>query len=719
MSTKTYFNGEVIKIPGAYSAYDTSQMVTSDAYGNAKMLALVGESLGGEPGTVQFFTDPVSAKKILKGGDLLKAVQKAWKPVSGTNPGGAASIACIRTNRATSSRLDVIPADKTFKGSTLAEVVSEKATLLGRPVSSMIRNGMILDDGSVMGVLKWVSDFTAFNETVSAEQNGYFVPIKLTGKVRGEKMTIIKNGEEREDKTDMPFDSELLLRVEDSSDRFSILVDGKHVITFNFKKTSFDDEEADVWPQIRFESKDWGADTAHQIKISNGSLSETKKITIYDQTASQYETFDNLGNLFTLSYTGPEKYAAYSVEVDTITDKLYLITYIGADRDKAAEDLRIELNPNTLKSVNALVQTLEAYENYIIGAHTRYNQRIKVNELDLVDHKNIKAVPGTLAARVTAVYADMAYTLNLNSQYVKVTAVNRDYGTVENMPYTPMEGGSHGTSPSSWIEFFDMLSDFDTYYIVPLTSDVAIHAELASHIEQMSGNLGRERRGVIGGANNETVAETMQRAMDVRSDRIQVVHGGLYDYDAAGVLALYPPYILAAQHAGRAAYLNDGESATHDLYNMVMPEYKLGTTEITQLLDAGCLAFRYVLGRNGTAQSSVQLVHDLTTDIMSEDTVHTERATGALADSINMEIRNKMDSLFTGKKISQRDMESAKLAVISILQRRQLAGEIIAFKDIFITKLNTVTEVHYSIAPAEPNNFTLITAHYYSEALSA
>ena len=75
---------------------------------------------------------------------------------------------------------------------------------------------------------------------------------------------------------------------------------------------------------------------------------------------------------------------------------------------------------------------------------------------------------------------------------------------------------------------FDKLSNFDISYIVPLTSDISIHAELASHISQLSGTLGRERRGVVGGDNGETVSETLARARDLSSDRIQVVHGGLY-----------------------------------------------------------------------------------------------------------------------------------------------------------------------------------------------
>ena len=78
-----------------------------------------------------------------------------------------------------------------------------------------------------------------------------------------------------------------------------------------------------------------------------------------------------------------------------------------------------------------------------------------------------------------------------------------------------------------------------------------------------------------------------------------------------------------------------------------------------------------------------------------------------------------MDELLTGKRTSVGDLTSAKNRVISILADRKRKNHIIDYKDVYVTKTGTVTEVDYSVAPAEPNNFTLITAHYYSETISA
>ena len=50
---------------------------------------------------------------------------------------------------------------------------------------------------------------------------------------------------------------------------------------------------------------------------------------------------------------------------------------------------------------------------------------------------------------------------------------------------------------------------------------------------------------------------------------------------------------------------------------------------------------------------------------------------------------------------------------------RKKKEQIIDYKDVYVSKIGTVTTVEYSVAPAEPNNFTLITGHYYSESISA
>lgn len=589
MSQSVYFNGELLTIPGAYSTVDTGMMTTKGDNAGAKIIAFVGESSGGEPETVQFFTEPTSARKVLRSGDLLKACEKAWNPVSktksGVSLGGANMIACVRSNKATKS---------------------------------------------------------------------------------------------------------------------------SHII----KKQASDEN-----PQLKFISTDWGENTAHQIKMVNGTLNGTKKLVVYDQSNGVYENVDNIGNLFTINYKGEQPYAELNIFVDG-SKSMYFQTKVGANAGSATEDIKIKLDTLNFKSLKALILQLQSYENYVVSALNPYNNRLAVTDLDFVDKANIKLDSGQNPYRVTAIYADMQSKLSVNSHLIRLESYDKAKGEIANFDYVTLTGGTNGTSPASWVKYFDMLSNFDVTYIVPLTSDVSIHAELLSHITRLSGNLGKERRGIVGGGIAETVSETIVRARDLTSDRMQVVHGGFYDFNSNNELELYPAYILAAQHAGRVAFLEDGESATHDVYRMSAPEYKLEKDEIEQLISGGCLAFEFVLGKNGTSQSYVRLVQDLTTNTTATNTIHTERATGALSDSINKEIRESLDELLTGKRISVSDLASAKNKVISILENRKRKNHIIDFKDIYLTKEGTITVVHYYVAPAEPNNFVLVTGHYYSETIT-
>lgn len=578
-----YFNGETLIIPGAYSAIDVSQMATKSDGDGAKIIAIIGECTGGVPGDINFISNPVSAKKILKSGELLTACNKAWNPVSrskeGVALGGANIIACIRTNKGT------------------------KATA-----------------------------------TVNSDQ-------------------------------------------------------------------------------LVFSSKDWNTEANQiQVKIQDGTLSNTKKIIINNQATEVYENFDNVGGAFTISYTGNKAYATLSITKNE-SNQITLVTKVGDSSETATEDIKILLDPNVIKSIRGLVARLQAYENYKVAISPYYNARLSVDSLDLVENANIKHSDGQVDYRVTNVYADLSHKLKNGSELISLESYNQEKGKINNFEYISLTGGTDGTSPASWIPFFDALTNYDITYIVPLTDDPVVHAELMAHVDAMSGSKGRERRMIIGGGVGESLNDTIERAKAFVNARAQVVHGGFYDYDGAN-LVLYPPYILAAQHAGRCAFLEDGETATHDVYRMASPEYKLETDEIEELLKAGCLAFEFVLGDNSLSSSFVRLVQDITTDTVSEDVIHTERAMGALADSLNKEIRKSLDSMFTGKRTGLGVLTSIKNRVISILFKRKLAEQIVEYKDVVVTKSGVVTYIDYSVAPAEPNNFILITAHYYSKELT-
>ena len=117
--------------------------------------------------------------------------------------------------------------------SAVAEVPGQAETYLGKQISALVsEDTSILADGTVMGGLKYVTDFTAFNGSEPDEQEGNYMPVKL--KITGKKMTLKKNGVAGPDKQNMDFDPELLFRVGEKTDTFTVEVDGREIITLNF-----------------------------------------------------------------------------------------------------------------------------------------------------------------------------------------------------------------------------------------------------------------------------------------------------------------------------------------------------------------------------------------------------------------------------------------------------------------------------------------------------
>ena len=698
-STKgVYFNGKLITLPGAYSTVESS-MTTTRAGAQAKVLALMGECTGGEPGVVQFFSEPNVAKRVLKSGDLLMAAQKAWNPVSrtkqGVELGGAFTIACIRTNEATKGRSEVRNA--------------------GEPVPASMESFATVGDNTTGG-LSLSGTYTGTEEKT--------IEVVISG-----------DGEGAAALADMKYNWHFSGGADKMTDPVAMTTDpialeDGIIITFsegNF--TAGDMFTINAKPAaasngdkiFEIQSKDWGLDAnAIQHKMDDGTTKGTKKLTLFNSQTDAYEVYDNLGGLFSVKYTGEQPYAAITVVVDKKGKATRLQTFIGADEATAIMDLDIELTLKSFKNIKALCNYIAGYEGYETTLFTAYSYSLSVQDIDPMDKASI--IPENeddVGTPVTAVMCDLQKTLALQSQMCEVPAITRTIMQYDNYPYTALTGGSEGESPNSWIKYLDMLAAFNITYLVPLTDDLSIIAECREHVEHMSDDMGREQRMMCGRGNGLTVELAISDALRLGSDRVQYIFPGMYDQNNDGEIELYPAYILAAQHAGRAAFLPDGEAATHDYYRMTGIEYELSPDDITRLLNAGVVTFEFVVAENVYDSAAVRLVQDITTHTSDLDPLYVERAIGITADMLNKDIRKELDDLLVGKRTVSATLTTARNAVLTILKKRVKDEIIVAYKDVNVYKENGAVWVDYSVAPSEPTNFVLIRSHFYSEQLSA
>lgn len=683
------FDGKSFTNPGVYSAIKSS-MTYSKSNTGSKIIGLIGESTGGEPDKVHFFSTPAEAKKVLKSGELLKACQKAWNPVSKTKEGlelgGADIIACIRSNRATQAK---------------------------KPMYATVAEATVGD------VIESVSDDTTGSVAITGNYTGskiatYVIEVTDGGAITGDTVGIKYSYGTTAEKS--PIGANITTKttqIPDSGLTISF-TEGNYVIGDCFYVSVTPAVDANTATHA-YVSKDYGKDNNKiQVKVEDGTLTGTKKVTVFDVKSDTYEVYDNLGFAFSIVYTGDKAYSSLSIMTDGNGKAIRLQTRIGASKESSYVDIDVELDKTSFKTIRALVRHLESYAGYKVTYNNYCNSFCNINDLDRVNSVNIKAQSYT----VTQLMADIQTRLSNDSSFVNVEVYSKEVAVITNHSFVALTGGTEGKSPSSWADYFEMFGKYDIYYIVPLTSDDYIMSECLEHVKEMSDSFGKERRCIFGSDNGKSVTEISSIAHAIASERAQIVYPGIYDLNDEGEVELYPAYILAAQFAGRCAYLPDAEAATHDVFRMYGIERELDPTyEIPTLLAAGVVPFEFKISSSAFDESYVWCVQDITTTL-EDDPLMRERPVGVTADNINKQIRDEIDNLSVGRKTVIGTLTTLRNIVERILENKKSKEEVINdYKDVSVRSESDVIYIEYSAAPAQPNNFTFVTGHFYSKDL--
>ncbi len=131
-----YFDGRLLVTPVTASAVIDSAMQNQNlTVGSA--LALVGKATGGKPKTDLAFDSPDEAKAVLRGGELLDAVLKAFDPSAQT--GSPSVVHAIRVNPAMQATLDL----KDIAPATVISLQSTNYGLLDNKIKVKIESGSI------------------------------------------------------------------------------------------------------------------------------------------------------------------------------------------------------------------------------------------------------------------------------------------------------------------------------------------------------------------------------------------------------------------------------------------------------------------------------------------------------------------------------------------------------------------------------------------------
>jgi hypothetical protein len=380
-------------------------------------------------------------------------------------------------------------------------------------------------------------------------------------------------------------------------------------------------------PVIDLVSTDYGLYT-NQIKIKIESASVKGKL-ISTMIGGDYYAYDNIGlDAFTVRYTGGEATATMSINGSQV------LLYAPAATLVSTIDLTV------FTTVQQVIDNI----NTVAGFAATLGDGIDVianQGLDFCTAQDVKTALYTVTAHLSAV---VNWINGQGEGYVTATRRANVGTSPVNVGWTYLAGGSDGTTlTSSWQDSYTALQAEDVQWIVPASSEPAVHAMNDSHCAYMSNVARMERRGIVGSAIGTTDDQAIAIAKSLNSDRTSLVHIGMYDYNPSGKLVLYPPYILAALLGGMFSGVNPGTALTNKYIKVSGLERKLrNPTDTDRLLRGGVLCVE-------DTPKGYKVSQSISTWLINSNYYRVEQSVGVAGDYVARRLRDVMAE-FIGTK---------------------------------------------------------------------
>ena len=484
-----------------------------------------------------------------------------------------------------------------------------------------------------------------------------------------------------------------------------------------------------------FESKVWGANANKiQVGLEHDSLTGGLRVEVSYPIKSYDEVYTNVGNIFNLTYTGSASAAGYTVAADANGNATTFTLLTGDELSSATAVKTYDLTSQDYQTMAELISDINNVPGFS-AVSLGFANSIATSYLDKTS--STVSVSGTGGAIVTAYVGGVLYALR-DDQYVSVgvTAV----GTPTNIIIDPTENGvtisadltaglpadfdltnlagaTSGTVPTSWADKIAMVQQAYTnetqapYYIVCLTEDSSVHAELKAYVEDQA-DYGYNYIGFVGTGYDETVDQSIARQTSLKSPRIMLsVTSGYYNLQSGADLHV-PGYMVGALAAGVASGLGIGKSIMNKYINMESIDQNYSIDDLNRLDQNGCLAIKHVINRNESG--GYTFVEDVTTYCSTSDTVKNSMYLVELTDYLFDDLRYYLDSQFIGQSVASTTADLIKSNIDSFLDKRVSEGLIVSYNrsNITVTIDGNSVYITFTVDPSRAIRNVLVMGTY-------
>jgi len=235
-----------------------------------------------------------------------------------------------------------------------------------------------------------------------------------------------------------------------------------------------------------------------------------------------------------------------------------------------------------------------------------------------------------------------------------------------NQDYQPLVGGTNGGSPAvaDWQTAIDAFQAVKINFLLPGTSDAAVHQMALAHVETMSSVTERKPRMLFcGGALGETPAQVIARGQALASKIAVLAYPGIQRRNlTTGNLDTLSPVYHAALLCGLAAGLPPEEPITWKTVRVEGLEKDVTTAESNDLLHHGISHSRYFADRG-----VFRVVAGLTTWLADDNTIYSKVQGARISQYLDQEMRASVDR-FVGSVGDRSTVTSILNAVVTRLR---------------------------------------------------
>lgn len=448
-------------------------------------------------------------------------------------------------------------------------------------------------------------------------------------------------------------------------------------------------------------STDYGLYTNQvKVKVESGTAAGKRLTT---QLGDAYYSQDNVARgAFTIRYSGGQASGVMTVS------NTQVILQAPSGSTVATIDLA------TYPTVQQLVDRINTVTGFAATVVTGSANTVTLNGLDAVTTQDVKTADYTARADLQAC---VDWFNSISEGFLNAARATGATKVPANLAFTYLASGSDGTvTNTEWSDALEALQAVDVMWVVPISADPAIHAMVDTHVQFMSGAGKKERRALVGGDVGVSMANAVLAAAAINSDRTGYCYPGFYDYSAAGVLTLYPPYILAALVAGAFSGLPPGTPLTNKSISVVGLE-----TQLYQPTDTDYAITSGILAAYKSPKGDFRILKSISTWLTDSRYNRVELSCGVAVDFVTRSVRDAID-VFVGAKGSAVTLQAVASRVDSVLRelaRPEPAGpEVIvgdrdnpAYRNIQVSLTGDVIRVEFECSPVIPVNYILVTVH--------